>query len=211
MGTLCPGFDIVPRVSDAETYDISNPEPKTRPDIAFYPSGLKRKTPLDWSLMDMFVEWRAGADRDAYRETFVGRESLDCDSKRAFKLRGQMLAFVARLMDSQHRLCVYAVDIYGDRARLYRFDTSSVVVSEPILFREDGKLLDQFFLRYSAASPVERAFDPTVIPATVAEKTLFQERGYEVLRESREEQLTNTSRRVQTFQRNLSSAGERHR
>ena len=104
-----------------------------------------------------------------------------------------MLAFVARPIDSQHRLCVYVVDIYGDRARIYRFDTSFVVVSEPILFREDGKLLDQFFLRYSAASPVERAFDPTVIPATVAEKTLFQERGYEVLRESREEQLTNTS------------------
>ena len=126
--------------------------------------------------MDMFIEWRADAKRDAYREPCVKGQCLDYPSKRALKLRGQMFSFAARLMDSQHRLFVFAVDIYGDRARLYRFDPSSVVVSEPILFRKDSKLLDQFFLRYSSASPAERGYDPTIILATKAEKVLFQSR-----------------------------------
>ena len=126
--------------------------------------------------MDMFIEWRVGTKLDPYRETFVGHESVDYESDEALKIRGHMFSFAARLMDSQHRLFVFAVDIYGDRARLYRFDPSSVVVSEPILFRKNSKLLDQFFLRYSSASPVERGYDPTIIPATTAEKALFRSR-----------------------------------
>ena len=129
--------------------------------------------------MDLFVEWRVEAKRDSYLEDFDGKQALDHESRRALKLRAQMFAFAARLIDSKHRLFLFAVDIYGDRARLYRFDPSSVVVSEPILFRKDSRPLDKFFMRYTAASPAERGHDPTIAPATDLEKALFRARVME--------------------------------
>ena len=129
--------------------------------------------------MDLFVEWRVEATRDGYLEDFDGKQALDHESRRALKLRAQMFTFAARLIDSQHRLFLFAVDIYGDRARLYRFDPSCVVVSEPILFRKDSRPLDEFFMRYTAASPAERGYDPTIVPATDLEKALFRARVIE--------------------------------
>ena len=181
MRSICPGFEPVPLISDSAAYNPSSPDPKILPDFSIHPASVEQNLLNPWPLMDMFIEWRVSAKRDAYRETFVANEKFDYDSDKAFKLRGHMFSFAARLMDSQHRLFVFAVDIYGDRARLYRFDPSSVVVSEPILFRKDSKPLDQFFLQYSSASPAERGHDPTIIPATVAEKVLFQKRVVEYL------------------------------
>ena len=131
--------------------------------------------------MDLFIEWRADRKRDGYSDMPGQTEPLDHDSRRALKLRGQIFAFAARLMNSQHRLSIFAVDISNEHARLYRFDPSCVVVSEPIFYRRDSRLLDTFFLRYSIASPAERGHDPTVVPATDAEKTLFHSRVREYL------------------------------
>ena len=131
--------------------------------------------------MDLFIEWRADRKRDGYRDMPGQTEPLDHDSRRALKLRGQIFTFAARLMNSQHRLSLFAVDISNEHARLYRFDPSCVVVSEPIFYRRDSRLLDTFFLRYSIASPAERGHDPTVVPATDAEKTLFHARVREYL------------------------------
>ena len=102
--------------------------------------------------MDLFIEWRADRKRDGYRDAPGEKGPLDHDSRRALKLRGQMFTFAAHLMNSQHRLSLFAVDISNETARLYRFDPSCVVISEPIFYRRDSKLLDTFFLRYSIAS-----------------------------------------------------------
>ena len=129
----------------------------------------------------MFSEWRVDAECDGYRESITYKERLDSDHRQTLKIRGQLFNFAGRIMDSQHRLFLFAVDIYGDHARLYRFDPSCVVVSEPILYREDSRPLDNFFLRYAAASPIERGLDPTILPTSVAEKNLFYDRVKEYL------------------------------
>ena len=176
--------------SDAIVDDDSSPAlPKPSPDIAIYPARTGHRSPCDWSRMDMFIEWRPDAERDGYRKTFIDNEPLDCDYRQKLKLRGQMFNFAGRIMDSQHRLFLFAVDIYGDYARLYRFDSSCVVVSEPILYREDSRPLDNFFLRYAAASPVERGHDPTVLPTTDAEKALFHARVVEYLERAKKHNL----------------------
>lgn len=126
--------------------------------------------------MDIFIEWRPDDDRDGYRESFVSDQLLDDGSDRALRLRGQVFTYAAHLRDSQHRLFFFAVDIYESRARLYRFDPSCVVISEPIHFREDSRLLDEFFVRYAALPAIQRGHDPAVISATPAEEALFQER-----------------------------------
>lgn len=126
--------------------------------------------------MDFFIEWRPDDDFDGYRNTFEDSQILDDDSVKAFEIRGRMFTYAARLMDYQHRLFVFAVDIRGDCARLYRFDSSCVVVSDLIYFRKDPRPLDEFFARYSVLSPAQRGYDPTVTPANDVEKALFRAR-----------------------------------
>ena len=146
------------------------------PIIAGYSSSICHESPRDWSSVDLFVQWRVNEERDGYRESFVGKQILDDGSNYALEIRAQLFARAARMMDSQHRLFLFAVDIYGSRARFYRFDPSSVVVSEPIYYRDDPQPLYEFFSRYSLLSPARRGYDPTVLPATEAEKTLFRAR-----------------------------------
>ena len=181
IGSLCQGFDFVPLDPDSSFCDDSSSEPKPSPDIVVYPPGAERKSPCDWTSIDMFIEWRVDAECDGYRESFTYKERLDYDHRKTLKIRGQLFNFAGRIMDSQHRLFLFAVDIYGDHARLYRFDPSCVVVSEPILYREDSRPLDNFFLRYAAASPIERGLDPTILPTSIAEKNLFYARVREYL------------------------------
>ena len=147
------------------------------------------ETLCGWPSMDFFIEWRPNEHSDGFRETFTDKQLLDRRSDRALKARSKMFTYAAHLMDSQYRTCVFAVDIYGDHARLYRFDTSCTVVSEPIRFRKEPKLLEEFFSRYCAASLTYRGHDPTVIAATDAERTLFQARVKEYYARAKEKNL----------------------
>ncbi|KAK7688400.1 hypothetical protein QCA50_008773 [Cerrena zonata] len=169
---ICPGFDFVSLDVNVEL--LSTSVPQLGPNIAVYPRGGGPKSHCDWSLMDFFIEWRPDEDLDGYRTSFGNKQILDDDSEAALEIRGRIFTYAAQLMDSQHRLFVFAVDIYGPRARLYRFDPSCIIVSDIIYFRKDPSLLEDFFLRYSACSSVQRGHDPTVTPANDAEKALFQ-------------------------------------
>ena len=62
--------------------------------------------------MDLFVQWRLGEERDGYRESFVGNQILDDGSNYALEIRAHLFSRAACLMDSQHRLFLFAVDIY---------------------------------------------------------------------------------------------------
>lgn len=154
--------------------ELNISEPKECPDIAIYPSGVDHEALCDWYLMDFFIEWRVGEECDGYRESCQDDQYLDDDSDRALETRARMFSYAARLLNHQHRLFLFAVDIYGDRARLYRFDPSCIIVSDFIRFRKDPQPLDDFFSRYSALSPAQRGYDPTVTCATETEKTLFR-------------------------------------
>lgn len=72
---------------------------------------------------------------------------------------------------------MFAVDIFGDKARLYRFDLSCVVISDIIHFRKDPTHLDEFFSRYSLLSPTQRGYDPIVVPTSALETALYFERA----------------------------------
>ena len=62
--------------------------------------------------MDLFVQWRIDEERDGYRESFVGKQILDDGPNYALEIHAQLFARAARLMDSQHRIFLFAVDIY---------------------------------------------------------------------------------------------------
>ena len=82
------------------------------PIIAGYSSSICHESPRDWSSVDLFVQWRVNEERDGYRESFVGKQILDDGSNYALEIRAQLFARAARLMDSQHRIFLFAVDIY---------------------------------------------------------------------------------------------------
>ncbi|KAK7688397.1 hypothetical protein QCA50_008770 [Cerrena zonata] len=184
---LCPGFELVPLPTETKSNTPSGH--KLRPGIAVYSRGAKRNSVCDWPLMDFFIEWRPDEHFDCYYEDYVNDQILDDSCDQAFKMRGRMFTYAAQLMDCQHRLFVFAIDMFGSYARLYRFDPSCIVVSDLIHYRKDPRLLDQFFACYSTLSRAQRGYDTTVIPATNVEKVLFQARVKEYLEHAQSNNL----------------------
>lgn len=184
---LCPGFRFVSLPT--ETKNSTRSGHKLRPGIAVYPQDARPISVCDWPLMDFFIEWRPDEDFDCYYEDYVNDQILDDSCDEAFEMRGRMFTYAAQLMDCQHRLFVFAIDMFDSYARFYRFDPSCIVVSDLIHYRKDPRLLDQFFARYSALSHVQRGYDPTVVPATNAEKVLFQSHVKEYLERAKMENL----------------------
>ncbi|KAK7688380.1 hypothetical protein QCA50_008753 [Cerrena zonata] len=184
---LCPGFRLVSLPT--ETKNSTRSGHKLLPGIAVYPQDARPISVCDWPLMDFFIEWRPDEDFDCYYEDYVNDQILDDSCDEAFEMRGRMFTYAAQLMDCQHRLFVFAIDMFDSYARLYRFDPSCIVVSDLIEYRKDPRLLDQFFARYSALSRIQRGYDPTVVPATNAEKVLFRARVNEYLERAKMENL----------------------
>ena len=172
-----PGLEFV------VTAEKKDPETgcKMSPDIVVYLSGGKRVTRLIWSDIEIFIEWKRDVDADGFRRTFSEGHVLDAPSVKALESRGQIYSYAAQALNEQHRSCVFAVSICSQFARLYRFDPSCVVVSEMIPFMETPAPLFEFFARFAAMTPAERGHDPTVVPATNAEKALFRTRVKEYL------------------------------
>ena len=174
---LCPNLELIDTSSNADPSSSSD----TRPDLTFYSTSVERDSLLDWSKGDGFVEWKALRRYDGYRCDAQRDDILDSDTVAGTETRGQVCHYAARIMESQNRLFVLSVGIYGERARLYRFDPSCIVVSEVINYRKDPAPLVEFFVRFSALSPAERGHDPTFTPANTAEKSLFWARTKEYL------------------------------
>ena len=154
------------------------------PDIVVYVKARGKRTPtaLSWSLLDMYIEWKPDASDDCYRQIFFGEEVLDSDAEKHAQTRGQIYSYAAKALDSQHRRWIFALGVFGKFFRVFRFDPSSVVVSEPVSFMEHPEVMVEIFARFGCMTPAERGHDPTVTPATAAEKRLFRDqlRNYEI-------------------------------
>ena len=147
------------------------------PDIVVYVKVRGKRTPtaLSWSSLEMYVEWKPDDTDDCYRKIFVGEEVLDLDAEKHSQTRGQIYSYAAKALDSQHRGWILALSVFGQFFRVYRFDPSSVVVSEPISFRDHPEMMVEIFARFGCMNPAERGHDTTVIPSTAAEKKLFRD------------------------------------
>ena len=150
-----------------------------KPDISVYATARGKRTilVLRWPDVELFIEWKTEWEHDGYCDIFHDDDDiLDADTIKATHTRGQIYSYAANVMDSQYRLSVFAISICGNFARFYRFDPSCVVVTEPVSFRLNPEVVVDFLVRFSSMTPAERGHDPTVIPATPAEKRLFQSR-----------------------------------
>jgi hypothetical protein len=78
-----------------------------------------------------------------------------------------MALYASRMQKHQFRTFVLSVGIFGNIARLFRWDRSGVVVSKPIMYSEEGnRELSEFFRRFDLSDRTQRGWDPTVSNAT---------------------------------------------
>ena len=167
---LFPNLDFV----DVHSKKDKASKCKMSPDIVVYLSGATCNVRLSFAHVEVIIEWKVDAKTDGFRRTRHEGEVFEASSNDAKEFRGQMFSYAGQVLNSQHRVSVIGLSFHGDLARAYHFDPSCVVVSEPIFYRENPDPILEIFWRYSAMSPTQRGYDPTVTPANREEKRLFQ-------------------------------------
>lgn len=139
---------------------------KYKPDVTFYDAkgSLPEEPVTSFQQMELFVEFSRGSTPDPFKESF----------DTTYASRGQMVLCSTRLQMYQFRTCIFSVGIFGDVARLFRWDRAGAIVSEPIMYSEKGnRELVEFFYRFNLADRAQRGWDPTVSDATSEETAVF--------------------------------------
>ncbi|KAI0075208.1 hypothetical protein K474DRAFT_1600150, partial [Panus rudis PR-1116 ss-1] len=82
-------------------------------------------------------------------------------------------SYLAAQFSRQHRTSTLVLCIFGRYVRFLYVDHAGAVASEAVNYVENPRVLAEFFWRYNHLSRVQRGFDPTVVPATPAERRLL--------------------------------------
>ena len=149
---------------------------KYKPDVTFYDAkkSLPEERVTSFQQMELFVEFKHGSTSDPfYRDNKIPFQK---SFNTTCALRGQMVLYSTRLQMYQFRAFVFSVGIFGDVARLFRWDRAGAIVSEPIMYSEKGnRELVEFFYRFNLADRAQRGWDPTVSDATPEETAAFDQ------------------------------------
>ena len=120
----------------------------------------------------MFIEFKRGNASDPfYNHNQLPFEKL---FETTCATRGQIVLYSTRLQAYQFRTWAFSIGIFGDVARLFRWDRAGAIVSEPIHYCERGnRELAEFLRRFDLMDRVQRGWDPTVFDATPEETVAF--------------------------------------
>lgn len=130
-----------------------------------------------FSNAEMHIEFKAANSQDPFNDPKEGKRrktlKFERDSCREARLtRGQMTSYAVAQLGSQFRVFAFSVMIFGNFARLIRWDRAGAIVTEKFSYTENPGLLANFFWRYDHLSPEMRGVDPTVrIPDTAVATT----------------------------------------
>ena len=120
----------------------------------------------------MFVEFKRGNTSDP----FYSHDRLPFEKlfETTCATRGQIVLYSTRLQTYQFRTWAFSVGIFGNVARLFRWDRAGAIVSEPIPYCERGNHdLAEFLRRFDLMDSLQRGWDPTVFDATPEEAAAF--------------------------------------
>ena len=82
---------------------------------------------------------------------------------------GQMTEYVSKVLRRQHRTHFFVLFVMKGRARIIRWDRAGAIVSTPINFAQDPRLLHDVIWRYACMNEAQRGYDPTAVLATEEE------------------------------------------
>ncbi|CCM06122.1 uncharacterized protein FIBRA_08371 [Fibroporia radiculosa] len=126
----------------------------TKPDLigGFKPQSLKQPR---WRHLAIVLEAKPNA----------GEDPVGTPSEERTKTLIQLAKSARNLLVAHSRLFVFAVGLYGNIARIYRFDHAAAVVSQAFNYVENPEILHEFFWRF--ANPINPACgvvgdDPTI-------------------------------------------------
>jgi len=169
--------------SNIRAYNSSNDpgiesDLKCKPDIVFYDptKALPEGRVASFQQMELSVEFSREITSDPFTNTGKpGRtEPSQKLSDTTCATRGQMALHSTRMQMYQFRTCVFSVGIFGDVARLLRWDRAGAIMSAPIHYSAAGnRELAEFFYRFDRMNPSQRGWDPTVCDATEEDAAAF--------------------------------------
>ncbi|KAH8096873.1 hypothetical protein BXZ70DRAFT_1065939 [Cristinia sonorae] len=91
---------------------------------------------------------------------------------------GQLLGYVSRILQHQHRLSVFSVSIWQRAAYLMHWDRAGVVVTKPFDYTKEPRKLLTFFYRLGRMTDAQLGFDPTVQLAKSTDADVQAMRAY---------------------------------
>ena len=131
-------------------------------------SESQQQTTLDWGLVELWIE-----NKPKEYDPFMRIENLQKDindarshvgwTNRAYKACGQLISYATAVHRSQFRLFSFSIALFGENARLLRWDRSGVVYTAPFPWK-DGNLFE-FLWRFNHLSGIDRGHDVTVSSA----------------------------------------------
>ncbi|KAI5984862.1 hypothetical protein EDD15DRAFT_2374764 [Pisolithus albus] len=148
--------------------------PGTKPDFCLY---LDAENPgshegTNFSAAELCIELKPTVSYDPFQDLDLkankggSSASFEKDTVQANETRGQITSYAVRQFGSQYRFFAFSVVVFGNRARLIRWDRSGAVVSASFDYCKESAILVDFLWRFAHMSPQERGHDPTVSPNT---------------------------------------------
>ncbi|TFK92770.1 hypothetical protein K466DRAFT_195010 [Polyporus arcularius HHB13444] len=119
-----------------------------------------------WADVVVPIEVKINTQKSAFYFEDDPTKFLRTDSNDGREALGQLGEYIGQVFGHQHRVHLYAVYVYKDRARLLYFERQGALVSEPFKYGTRKDLtLHTFFWRLANMSREQLGFDPTVTPA----------------------------------------------
>ena len=97
-------------------------------------------------------------------------ESFEKSAHFAKRIRGQLITYAKHHHDAQPRVFSFQLFLFGEQARIIRWDRTGALVTTPFQWT-NGTVLPDFLARFDAASPKQRGADTTARPASPEEIT----------------------------------------
>jgi hypothetical protein len=158
------GAETLQFVDTRNSFDSKALYGHIRPDMAVY-SKRKKVNDIDFSEMETWIEFEA--ELDPFKEvsgsdlSAIASDNIEEGPTDAEAIVGRLLSIAVAHMGSGFFNHSFSVFIFGDSARLIRWDRAGAIVSEAFDYVH-GKQLVEFFLRFDQLSPEQRGRDPTV-------------------------------------------------
>jgi hypothetical protein len=167
------------KIVDSSSFLDCNPQShfpfKIKPDISIYPADTNDTVKTDFSLSEIFIEFKWNSPDDPFCMPVIDEETKSkyfCrNTKAADDTLGQITSYAAAQLGAQFRTHIYSVFVFQATARILRWDRSGTIVTEAFNYNE-LPFLAKFFHRYSKSSPEMRGKDETVSIPTSAEQNL---------------------------------------
>lgn len=157
-----------------------------RPDLCLYRKNvldqviIKDQFIANFGLADIIIEVKkdAGSDpfidfksSDASGQIFIRNTKSNLDDINS--VLGQIAAYAAAMCARQYRTHCFTISIFGELARVIRWDRSGATVSRAFNYHDESQWLAEFARLYSTASYAQQGYDMTVTKASAEEEGHF--------------------------------------